>query len=942
MKLKMRLLALLLVVVMVVGLVPTVWATDSETELTKDESTEEAAISAYAENEAILLAADAATTITSPLYYLDGTDWNMGTNSVSITKSGASSAMGTYVTNATVITEADIKALADSNSDVDLVIYARPGMALGFASGTTWPDTSWVLTDSESGKYKYTNWEWVWNGSVNYAILANNTTAVTSATFDLVEDDTATTDKEICKVQVYIIPENPTPTLVDRNRVKTIDVTLYNYDGKKFNEYYSSKNQAALIFANYSKGVSAHAGLASYSWSGTNQPNSGSISTGIMKSELGADNLPEMKHSQNTDLFSTDTLGGAKAVYENVKMEFIYDPASAYYYYSSNLNHAQFFERENRIKLYNETLAPQFLVTTSATEQMDKAGFYPFADINKAFSAYATPNADYKNWNDPGVLSSDYFQQKALLVKDIVATGSITPASTIDMHFGLQMEVDFYMPTGRQNDANNDGIKEDLIYSFTGDDDLWIYVDDKLVLDIGGAHTAVNGVINFTNKTVTVSNSGDVKYENGTYTATGTTGARSWTFAELGLDFTEDQMHTMRVFYLERWSGVSNCRMHFNLPVVPKNSVVVSKNVLNQDGEVPSIPANDTYEFEVYTRNLKNYDTSDDNFTRKDNFTLKDGEHKVIEGIDRFTEVYVVEKNPNGTYIYPGASVSINGANAVPYKFDEATSTQEMQQDSNITFNFTNTIQTYDLSIDKHLINNEGAEPSSSEKYTFNVKINDAVFTGDAKIGNDIVTLSPEGNIELTVDQIATIDNIPAKMSYSVEECTLPTAPNGYKYEAAQYMNQSGTITSDTTVTVTNTLVALFGNLTISKTGISDLDHEASGEERQSTIFNISGTSDSGVEINMDVVIHGNDTITIVDLPVGTYTVTEKTSWSWRYTPGEESKEVEITGGQTTATSFENTRQKVLWLSGDNFWKNLFNGKNPNPAPVPTPTVATN
>ena len=63
------------------------------------------------------------------------------------------------------------------------------------------------------------------------------------------------------------------------------------------------------------------------------------------------------------------------------------------------------------------------------------------------------------------------------------------------------METEFYLP----KDLRISG--EDIIFTFNGDDDLWIFVDGKLVLDVGGIHGQVKGVINFT--------TGEVKYESG-------------------------------------------------------------------------------------------------------------------------------------------------------------------------------------------------------------------------------------------------------------------------------------------------------------------------------------------------------------------------------------------------------------------------------------------
>ena len=108
-------------------------------------------------------------------------------------------------------------------------------------------------------------------------------------------------------------------------------------------------------------------------------------------------------------------------------------------------------------------------------------------------------------------------------------------------------------------------------------------------------------------------------------------------------------------------------------------------------------------------------------------------------------------------------------------------------------------------------------------------------------------------------------------------------------------------------------------SLTITKTGRELID------EKQSFIFNVRGIKN---DINLDVVIAIEDkeksgSITINDLPIGEYTVTEKTSWSWRYTPeGEAEKSVDLS--KTDRITFTNTREKTLWLNGCAYAPNKF------------------
>lgn len=113
-------------------------------------------------------------------------------------------------------------------------------------------------------------------------------------------------------------------------------------------------------------------------------------------------------------------------------------------------------------------------------------------------------------------------------------------------------------------------------------------------------------------------------------------------------------------------------------------------------------------------------------------------------------------------------------------------------------------------------------------------------------------------------------------------------------------------------------------DLTIEKTGTQDID------ENQSFVFKV--TKDGDSTFSMDVVIQGNSSVTIKGLKPGTYTVTEETGWSWRYTPkGGESQTVnpaaenvqKDTNGAVLVT-FDNDRENDKWLNGGAWCKNLW------------------
>ena len=102
-------------------------------------------------------------------------------------------------------------------------------------------------------------------------------------------------------------------------------------------------------------------------------------------------------------------------------------------------------------------------------------------------------------------------------------------------------------------------------------------------------------------------------------------------------------------------------------------------------------------------------------------------------------------------------------------------------------------------------------------------------------------------------------------------------------------------------------------DLTITKTGWETID------ENQSFIFKVVG---GGFE--KKVVIKGNGSVTIKGLKIGTYTITEVSDWSWRYTPDEIVKTITLQPAQTNGVTFANTRAKDTWLGGDAYSQNKF------------------
>lgn len=168
-------------------------------------------------------------------------------------------------------------------------------------------------------------------------------------------------------------------------------------------------------------------------------------------------------------------------------------------------------------------------------------------------------------------------------------------AGTEKYGFGTEFDIDFYMSeTGRLETTDRKG--KDITFNFSGDDDVWVYVDGVLVLDLGGAHKASSGSINFSTMEViykaAVDSSDNINSRSASpktsdrYAVDGdhvTTVDLAKLFAANGVEFnnkSSSKKHTLQMFYMERGSVDSNCSISFNLP---QNTGLLVRNDVNFD-----------------------------------------------------------------------------------------------------------------------------------------------------------------------------------------------------------------------------------------------------------------------------------------------------------------------------------------------------------------------
>lgn len=167
-------------------------------------------------------------------------------------------------------------------------------------------------------------------------------------------------------------------------------------------------------------------------------------------------------------------------------------------------------------------------------------------------------------------------------------------SENVNYWFGMSMEVSFF----QSKEGKLGG--ENMVFRFSGDDDVWVFVDDVLVLDLGGTHGTVDGTIDFATGQVLQylswngANTTEEARAEGSATSFPTTLKACFDAAGRipnggwsgdGNTFADYTQHKLTFFYLERGAAVANCRLDFRLPVLPDKSLTVTKE-LTAEGEM--------------------------------------------------------------------------------------------------------------------------------------------------------------------------------------------------------------------------------------------------------------------------------------------------------------------------------------------------------------------
>ena len=414
----------------------------------------------------------------------------------------------------------------------------------------------------------------------------------------------------------------------------------------------------------------------------------------------------------------------SKEVYTNVGLPFEFDQDSGMYTFDSDEMAAYFEEEPESGTNLTYSAEPAAYHWTDGNSY--NTGFFPFNPLSN--NTVNARKGNVKN-NNEGTVSAHPITGKNSYGEELAASGD----DAADFWFGMTANVPFTMnPNGKITASDT---SEDAEFTFSGDDDVWVFIDGQLVLDLGGIHDSVSGSFNFAENTITMWSTND-SYKSGDVAGTYESGSEKVSQEQLFNELNEDgtvasqgklntdintfcatSEHTLTIYYLERGGGLSNSKIQFNLP--QRDSLSVSKVVSSTDSEGAPLTSeqqaavsNQDFTYTLYDRNgeamgrqaYSLYSTAGTflgNGTTDKNgrFTIRNGQTARFYGLT-FTEentYYVVENEIQG-YETPKWDVRVTGNEGYGeepesgYTSDKITINGNEQSTETVSFTCTNTV----------------------------------------------------------------------------------------------------------------------------------------------------------------------------------------------------------------------------------------------------------
>ncbi len=547
-----------------------------------------------------------------------------------------------------------------------------------------------------------------------------------------------------------------------------------------------------------------------------------------MNCNLSSDGFPQLAYTASDFdpelywLFSENSATSTTKVNShNINGLFQYDETEGCYYFDSRKNTAQFNRSTGNFDLYAEHITPNYMmypfgnflplndINTQATYVPSINNAYFSGQAAKAKTKYNNGMGDEYNILSTaltkfvsGLNSGSFNYLTAVnkyfsLVSEIptnVPENTFTNMYNLDyaepsnFYFGMHLQMNFMMSKTGYVGPNGD---KEMYFDFRGDDDIWIYIDNKLFLDLSGIHRHVGGRIDFTNARVEYfgfdpatgdasasldTGLGEQYKENGRYYVPFSVFLGAEASAEL-LDengkFPAYSTHKFDLFYMERGAGSSVCSMEFTMPILEKNSIAVTKDMVSEDpNDDISVLGNPDFNFQIlkegstepFIAEGTTYNILDSNAQKigtgvtKANgvFTLKAGQTAVFPDIQENAGRYYVRELLDTTVFEQYGTITVDGSSTTTDHnmpdvvigtdtFKGVNSAVKDISDGNTAFNFTNIIDIYEygaLSIKKNY--NEYESTSGAKSLTLDIS-----FGGEPiPVGTAYTLIKPNGTTE--------------------------------------------------------------------------------------------------------------------------------------------------------------------------------------------------
>lgn len=422
--------------------------------------------------------------------------------------------------------------------------------------------------------------------------------------------------------------------------------------------------------------------------------------------------------------------------------------------------------------------------------------------------------------------------------------------------FGTQFTIPF---TVTETGKNVDGTS--MTFKFTVDDDVWVYIDGALVLDMGGAHCKAEGEINFATQMATITTgTSDAKLGNqptaGGRVAAKDNGMRTVDFKNITVkksdgskvslaDYMKEsgKVHELKMYYMERGMWDSNMSISYSFVPLP-SGLTLSKTLDTKDvnaGLKNAVQGLDNFDFNIQTRNLKAreanysdvdnlgytlYDYNDNTYpgqvaknstatfsssyyasefidtTDKDNssaFYAGTG-FKITESIPKDTILqYDENKTSWGVYDSVTSREAIKNQKGTVATFDMGDANSSEMDVVNRYVNFVNTPKVGSLSVEK--IYNGTAPKDKTFGFTVMVDLTGHDYYDPYELeytGSQTGITDKNGHFTLKAGETITFAGIPAGATYKVVE-DKPDAGDTWEQDTAKCTKLTGTIVANTT-----------------------------------------------------------------------------------------------------------------------------------------------